>query len=464
LKIQSENDVVIVGGGPAGVAAAVSAARNGADVILIERYGFLGGAPTNQYVSSFYSFYDMRGDIIVRGIAQEIVDRLTEMNGTLGHLRDWVWWSSGSLTPCDPELLKYVLLQMVEESGVKILLHTIAVDAICKGNFIKGVVIENKSGRSCILGKIVIDASGDADVAAAAGVQFEKGRKEDGSMQHMSLFFRVGNVKQEKILDYVRQNPDDFIIGENPYNRRSTKETIEKFENMTQAPNLAGFFSLVRKAVNNKDMHTMSPRGGICLIQTPRKDVILVYGTNVANVDGTNAWDLTRAEVELRKQVILTFNFLKKYVPGFEEAYLIDTAPQVGVRETRRIVGEYVLSYDDVKSGRKFDDGIAKCSHPADIHSPTNATVIHEHVKEGSSYDIPYRCLIPVNIDNLLVAGRCISATHEALGSARVITSCIATGQAAGTAAALCIKKKCTPRQLDPEELRKTLREQGAII
>jgi len=217
--------------------------------------------------------------------------------------------------------------------------------------------------------------------------------------------------------------------------------------------------------VKKGEMHPFSPRGGLCLQMTPRRGEMGVYATNVANVDSTDAWSLTRAEMELRRQALITVQFLKKYVPGFEAAHLIDAAPQVGVRETRRIIGEYVLTKEDVIEGRRFPDVVAKGSHPADIHSPEDPKmVIHIHVKDGGSYDVPYRCLVPKKVDNLLVAGRCASASHEAMGSARVVGSCMAMGQAAGTAAALCVVDHVVPRGLDVEGLQRRLVEQGAIL
>jgi ribulose 1,5-bisphosphate synthetase/thiazole synthase len=464
FKIAGEHDIIVAGGGAAGVVAAIASARNGADTLLVERYGFLGGAITGQFVTTLNSFLDMRGRRIVGGIPQEVIDRLREMGGAVGHLQDYLWWSTGSVTLVDPALMKYAMLEMAVEAGVKLLLHTTVQDVVVEGDNIKGVIAASKGGTQAIFGKLVVDATGDGDVAAAAGAPYVKGRG-DGSMQHVSLMLRMGNVEQEKILDYVRENPDQFIIGENPYGRRSVEETIAQLHDIYQAPAMAGFFKLVKEGVEKGEMHPFSPRGGLCLQMTPRRGEMGVYATNVANVDSTDALSLTRAEMELRRQALITVQFLKKYVPGFESAYLIDVAPQVGVRETRRIIGEYVLTEEDVLEGRRFPDVVAKGSHPADIHSPDDPKkVIHLHVKDGGSYDIPYRCLVPKKVGSLLVAGRCASASHEAMGSARVVGTCMAMGQAAGTAAALCVVDHVVPRLLDVGRLQKRLVEQGAVL
>ncbi|HDN63082.1 MAG TPA: FAD-dependent oxidoreductase [Candidatus Bathyarchaeota archaeon] len=463
LKV-SEYDVIVVGGGSAGAVAAIAAARNGASTLLIERYGFLGGAITGQYIIGLKSFFNTRGEQIVGGIPQEIVDRVIKLGGSPGHIRDRFWVACGSTTPLDPATLKYVLDEMAAEAGVELLFHTFAINTVVSKNTVRGVEITNKSGRQIVLGKVIIDATGDGDIAAWAGAPYEKGGK-DGRMMQVSLIVRVGNVQKDKLISYIKENPDDFIIGEDPYSGLTRELVVPRLKDFSEAPEIGGFFRLVRKAVEKGEMHPFSPRGGVNILISPMKEEAYVYGTNIVDIDGTNAWDLSRAEVELRKQAFILVGFLRKYIPGFEESYLIDVAPQVGIRETRRIIGEYVLTAEDVIEGRKFDDVVAKGSNPVDLHSPEDPRkIIHKFVKGGGSYDIPYRCLIPKGIDNLLVAGRCISATHEGMASARTAVTCMATGQAAGTAAALSVKEGVTPRRLDVSKLQKTLREQGVIL
>lgn len=458
-----EYDVIVVGGGPAGLAAAVSAAGNGADVLLIERYGVLGGTLTMAGSKPFNSFFNMRGEQVSGGIAQEIHDRLMKVGGASGHLMN-AYGAYYSVETYDIEAFKFMALEMVEEAGVQLLLHSFVTNAIVRDDKIRGVVIQNKSGRQLVLGKIIIDATGDGDVAARAGAPYEKGRREDGLMQAMSLGITMGNVDLNKILQYVKDNPEQFVLAEDPYIGKTKEEAAAELKDISEIPMIFGFFNEVREGVEKGEMHPYSPRGAITIVILPRKNEVLVGATRVIKVDGTDVRDLTRAELEGRKQAMMTAKFLQKYIPGFESSHLLNTASQIGVRETRRIMGEYILTQEDVLEGRKFDDVIGKSAYPIDIHASAPGEHIHRWVREGCSYDIPYRCLVPKEIDNLLVAGRCISTTPEAFASTRVAVTCMVTGQAAGTAAALAVREGLAPRQIDVRKLQKLLVEQGAIL
>ncbi len=414
MNILSQHDVVVVGGGTAGVAAAVAASRNGADTLLIERYGFLGGTMTAGLVNPFMTFHAGKEQII-HGIFQEIIDRLKRLGGYDEETKAF-----------DVEAMKIVLDQLVVEAGVKLLLHTCAVGVVMQGNTIKGVEIHNKSGKSVVFGKVIVDATGDGDVAIMAGAPYEKGRKEDGLTQPMTLNFRMGGVD----------------IGRMPSSQEINRLFIEA----------------------KKRGEISIPRENVLWFPTTRKGEIHFNTTRIVKVDGTKAEDLTFAEVEARRQMMELVSFLKKNVPGFENAYLLMSATQIGVRETRRIIGEYVMTGEDILEARKFTDVIARGSYPIDIHSPTGEGTTIMGPPPGSSYDIPYRCLVPKNVENLLVAGRCISTTHEAQAAIRVIPIVVAIGQAAGTAAALSAKLNIPPRRLDVSLLQKTLREQGANL
>ncbi len=411
----SEHDVIVAGGGTAGVAAAVAAARNGADTILIERYGFLGGTMTAGLVNPFMTFHAGKEQII-KGIFQEIIDRLKDMDGYDEKTKAF-----------DNEVMKIVLDQMIKETGVKLLLHTYIADAlVTKGNAIRGVEAYNKSGRQAVLGRVIIDATGDGDVAVMAGAPYEKGREEDGLTQPMTLNFRMGGVDVE---------------------RMPSREKINKLFEEAKAKG-----------------EIKIPRENVLYFLTTRKGEIHFNTTRIVKVDGTKADDLTYAEIEGRRQMVELIKFLKEKVSGFENAYLMMSAVQVGVRETRRIIGEYVLTGEDIVKARKFSDVIARGSYPIDIHSPTGEGTIIKRLPPGESYDIPYRCIVPKKVENLLIAGRCISCTHEAQAAIRVIPIVVAIGQAAGTAAALAAKLHVSPREMDVSLLQETLKKQGAIL
>ena len=420
-------DVVVVGGGPAGLVSALASARNGAKTLLIERSGSLGGMLISGL--SLLTFHDIRGRQIIRGIAQEIIDRLAEINGTMGHIEARLERKVlRTLTPIDPEKMKIIALNMIEESKVNLYLYTLGVDSIVLDKKIEGIIIESKSGRDAIIAKRVIDATGDADIAYKAGVEVNKGRSQDGKMQPVSLPFIVGNVDMEKLKKVLPQQWKELCdqgnkAGELP-------RTISKF------------------------WYTPLPMEGL----------ISINSTRVLDIDGTNVLDLTRAEIEVRKQVFQVLSFLKKRIPGFQSSILVKTAPQVGIRETRRIVGKYVLSGEDIVNEKNFHDAIARGSYPIDIHNPSGIGTDFVPLKSGGSYSIPYRCLVPKHIQGLLVAGRCISVDYKALASIRVMATCMAVGQAAGTAAAISTKKDTALSEINISELQEILKEQKAII
>jgi len=420
-------DVLVVGGGPAGIVAAIASARNSASTMLIERFGFLGGMATTGL--PLHAFVSPDGTQVIKGIPQEIVNRLIKNNGSPGHMPGTIISHTmrGSTTPVDPEVFKQVAFEMLEETNVKMLLYTLAVDGIVQNNIVNGAILENKSGRQAVLAKVVIDASGDGDIAAKCGAPFEIGRKKDGLTQPPSLMFTLANVDTEKSDAFPK----------------------EKLFQLTQEANQRGELP----APVNQLWYFTIQRG-----------IVAVNGTRVNKVDGTQVLDLTRAEIELRKQIPKVVSFLKRSVPGFESSVLVGTGPIIGVRETRRIIGEYTLTGEDVLEAKQFEDQIAKSGYFLDIHNPNGAGVRRAYVRNGASYGIPYRCLIPKKIDNLIVAGRCISTTFEAHASTRVMGPCMAVGQAAGTAAALSIKEGVPPRKLDVKKLRQVLLEQGSVI
>jgi hypothetical protein len=442
-------DVVVVGGGPAGLVAALAARRAGADVLLIERYGYLGGLMTGGFVTKPQA-------PVVGGIPEQVFERAKALGGARGNmqykLRDGSY--TYFMSPVDPETMKRVALEMTEEDGVKLLLHSLVVSPIVEDNRLRGVIVENKSGRQAISAETVVDASGDADIAADAGAPYEVGRREDGVTQPMTMMFRMGNVNVNELVDYARSNPDDFTFTYYPTVKDSLREESNRLNVV-----LEGFWRLQDEAARQSGFQR--PRMGFNVKTGMGPGDVFVNATRITEGLGTNVLDLTKGEVQVRRQVHEFVAFMREFVPGFEQSYLLDTTSEIGVRETRRVTGEYTLVFDDIVSGRRFDDVIAKGYGVVDIHEPGGRGLRFDAVKE---YQIPYRCLVPKKIDNLVVAGRCISCDHESLGTVRTIPACMYTGQAAGTAAALSAKKDVAPRNLSVTELQTALVEQKAVI
>jgi len=447
-----KKDVIVVGGGPTGVAASIAASRVGADTLLIERYGFLGGNATAGLVTHFDPIDLME----ITGIAKEIYEELKTKNAVREFpIKEvempYTYWEVGC--GFDPEVFKYITMELVEKEGVNLLLHSWAADVIKEGKQVKGVVVYNKSGKQEILGKVIVDATGDGDMAARAGAPYQKGT-EDGEMMSPSLCFTVGGVDTEKLMDYINKNPEE--IGYHP--------RLGKFiKNVHRSAVLQGFHNLIEKARKNSDLTIPLPEFGIGMALLPREGEFHVNTTRTPGIDGTNAEDLTRGELSERKNVQHLFEFMRKYIPGFESAYIMSTAAQIGIRETRRIKAGYFLTLDDVRQARKFEDAImqGRWAH-SDVHSGKDMKWQFEII-EGP-YQVPYRCLLPQEVENLLVGGRCIWVQREVLGTLRTMPQCMATGQAAGVAAALSVKLNRSVRELKGQEIQEELREQGVQI
>jgi hypothetical protein len=447
IPIVDEADVLVVGGGPAGMVAAVAAARNGARTTLVERYGFLGGMATAALVGPLASVrHRYGGGRVVGGIGWEVIQRLARHDGALLDRIRYAEARSEMLTPAsdsradsvlckgdvpfDPEVLKWVADQMTTEVGIRLRYHSLATGTLAADNKVAAVLVESKSGRQALSGTVVVDATGDADVAARSGVPFETGRPGDGALQPMSLMFRLGGVETDALGDIAR-----------PYIHPPIRKLAEEAVDRGDLPVFGGPWTFWGSTFR---------RGEVCV------NMVRLWG------DATEVETLSRNEVTGRDHVQRFVAFLRAKIPEFANCFLIDSGTQIGVRETRRIQGDYQLTADDVRSGRRFDDAIGLAGHIIDIHSPAGA---YSQVREKvAPYQIPYRCLLPVGMSNLLVAGRSISATHEAHASLRVMGTGFVTGQAAGTAAALAAAQGGDIRDVDAATLRDTLLEQGAIL
>jgi len=441
-----QSEVIVAGGGPAGVCAAIAAARAGAKVLLVEQYGQLGGMSTMGSVLPWMTFHDKQGFQTIRGIAEEIVQRLIKIGRSRGHVPDTMGETS-TITPFDPEALKALLAQMCREAGVELLFHTFLFKVETKGRAIKALYAANKDGEICFEAECFIDATGDADLAALSGCAYEKGRAEDGMMQPVTMNFSMANVDFEKIRQYMVENPKDFHFN-------------TQLDQLDELPNsVSGFFSKWEQG--KREMGLNIERDRLLFFRGYRDDIAAVNTTRVIGIDGTRAEDLTRADIEGREQAMAVAELLTRYVPGFENAYILSTGAVIGVRETRRILGRYVMTREDLVAGRMFRDTIAVNAYTIDVHQPDGAGFIQYEVP---AYGISYKALLPVELDNLAVAGRSVSTTREAQGSVRTTPSCMAMGQAAGTAAALAVKSSRILADVDIARLQNTLRENGAYV
>jgi ribulose 1,5-bisphosphate synthetase/thiazole synthase len=477
-------DVLVAGGGTAGFVAAIAAARNGAKVILVEQRDHLGGTHSGGWVMMIRSMRHMRGprgmeskrvmmtsyessfddQQLVVSIAQEYLDRMLEV--------DAAWGTKGQATArqmFDPEIAKWVIERMVLEAGVDVWYYSQITDLLLSDGSVQGVVIENLQERIEINAKLTIDATGDGDVCAAAGARFDKGDPEEGRCQPLSLYFALGGVNLERTLDCIRDNAHEF--------GQEYVDTVLRLRKEEKPITVFPLKSKVREALKNGDypipygLETVNPEILTALARPMfrhgkfRYDVTYHNMDMAYNVDATDRKALTEATIGMRDVAVKMVAFYRKYVPGYEDSYLLHTAQVVGIRDSRRIVGDYTLTQGDVLSGRAFEDGIGRYGSVVDVHDKKGKDAVMLTEVGGSGwFHIPYRTLLPRGIKSLLVAGRCISADYIAQGCTRSQAACMVTGQATGTAAALAIRAGVEPRDLKISELQAVLASQNQII
>lgn len=441
-------DVLVIGGGPAGFGAAVAAARNGASTILLERNAMLGGMATAGLVGPFMTCYDNDGEEqIVKGIFDELCLR-TEARGGAIHpskIEGMTTYSSyyirshRHVTPFQSEVLAVVMEEMAQEAGVRLLYNVQLCDVLREGNRVTGVIAAMKEGLALFQAKTYIDCTGDADAAYFAGVPTWTGDVRSGLMQPVSLFFEIGNVDREQFVGELEEKKAAGQLGIPSHNCWSWY-IAEARKN--------GDWPLERDEIGNYEQ--------------PIPNRWKMNTTRVAGIDATKTEDVTRGLIEGRKQVQQVMNFLHKYVPGCKDAELLQVASALGVRETRHIVGKYELTVEDIMAQKHFDDAVCTFGYAVDIHDAQGNG--GEFREVNHYYTIPFRCMVPVECENLLVAGRSICGSSEAAASYRVMPCCIALGQAAGTAAALALEQGCDATAVDTASLQQRLTEQGAVI
>ncbi len=408
-----EVDVLVVGGGPAGVGAALAAGREGADTLLVERHAMLGGMWTAGMVNPYFDFRK-KGWLVA-----ELIDRLKE---------EGAWYSHPHRATFDYEAMVRLLETMMDEAGVEFWYHVLMTDAIVEGGCVRGVVVESKAGREAILAKVVIDCTGDGDVAARAGVPYELGRPLDGLMQPMTLMFEVDGIG-----DYVQKG--------DTYGKMVA--AIEQNDLGVELP-----FGRVRNAP--------------AIILLPHPGTAIVQATHVYRLNALDPRQLTDGIRAARLQA-RDLTLVMKHMEGLENVRLVHTASTIGVRETRRVRGHYRMTLEDIQAGKRFDDAVTFCTFSVDVHEPAPGAGIP--CKDGvpmKPYEVPYRCLLPEDTGGLLIAGRCISGSHEAHASYRVTGNCMAFGQAAGLAAAWAAADDRQPADLPGSELRARLECKGA--
>ena len=423
-KYTDRYDVIVCGGGPSGIAAAAAAARQGAKTALIERYGILGGMLTSGYVNPVLGS-------VAKGTMYDEITSLLQAT--------FITTRNGREMSVNTESAKYTLLKFVADAGADIFLQTPVVDVIKDGNRVLGVVVGTQQGLKKLYAASIIDATGDGMVAALAGAEFSVGRESDGRCQPSSAEFTINGVDEERAFTCWGGSDPVKMPDGTPYAQFCKQKNLEGElpENVT----------IVR------------------LHKTDAPGERSVNATQVNGLDTLSPEGVAEAELELREQIGKVIAFLQKYVPGYEKCALKASGSSLGVRETRRILGDYILSDDDVEHGNRHSDvAVHNAWFLIDIHNPAGGGQAEGHSQPAEPYDIPYRCFLPKGLEHILTCGRCISGTHRAHASYRVMGVCLATGQAAGTAAALSALNGIAPRALDPELLQKALQSQGAVL
>lgn len=445
-------DVAVIGGGPSGLAAALAAARHGANVILLERNDYIGGNAVTGL--PFLGFLDKQGRQVVGGIAQEMIDSLAEIGMTAGHNRCPL---HNSVTVLQPDYFKIIAMEKCQEAGVNVLVHCELIDVKVVNKKITQVSVMGKGMRIDISASVFIDGTGDGDAGYLAGCSFEKGQKETGLMQPPTLMFSLCGFDEEEFFHYLEQHPEDLQPAE-------SMQVSQGYDVPYFRSHRSYVFLGLRNRLNVLREEGANPlsRDTLIYINSMNPGQIYINATRILRFDGTDLHDLTRGEIESMKQITQLVKLVKDKIPGFENCYISSINPTLGVRETRRFSGIKRLVIDDVVKGYIPEDTVALGSYKVDIHSSVDDSTILMDL-EGP-YGIPLGCLISNEVDGLLFAGRCISMDAEALGSVRIMPTCMAIGEAAGVCAALSVKQGILPAQVSTSEVVDLLKKDTAIL
>lgn len=452
-KIEEEYDIAVIGGGPAGIAAAVTAARSGKKVVLFEKNSFLGGAMAIGL--SPLGFLAQNGEKCIAGFGEEFIKKLQDRGDSYGTR---ICPKHNSVTCVNAEGVKLLALEMCIEAGVEVVLHTEVLDVKIENKKIKKLVMYGKCNRIEVTAKVYIDCTGDGDVAYLAGCEYEMGAKDTGVLQPPTVMFTLGGVEQNKLFDYVEKNPEELR-----YNRSMIfEDEAYNVEYFRENPNYV-FVGLQKTFRSLKEKNQLPvERESFIFINGTNPGEVYVNSVRILNVDTTDVMDLNYAEIEGTLQIPRLIKLLKERIPGFENCYLSSISPYLGVRETRRFSGIRRVNEEDVLSGKVCEDTICLSGYKIDIHSGKDDGLYFKAVEKP--FGIPYGSLVSRDIDNLMFAGRCVSCDAIALGSLRVISSCLGMGQAAGVGASLAVKTDVLPRNVEVREVREILLEQCAIL
>lgn len=448
--VQLTYDIAVIGGGPGGIPAAIAAARMGKQVILVERNSFLGGAAASGL--GILGYLDREGNQALGGIAQEMIDRLAGYGGAEGH---YICPVHNSITPISSELFKIVALEMCMEAGVKVLFQQELLDVTVKNGCITHVSIFGKCTKTEIEAEVFIDGTGDGDLAYMAGVKYVTGQDDTGINQPCTLMFTIGNFDLDELFKYIEENPDDFGIKEQ-YAHGYNLEFFRK----TKGHCFIGLQKLIENARLRGELHV--PRNQFIYITTPARDLLAVNTTRITEIDASDPYELSEGLINGYKQITELMQFLNKYVPGFEHAFLAHISPALGVRETRHFEGKKRLKVNEIYEENNRSHAIGLCAYNMDIHSGIDESINLTVVEKA--FGIPYECMVPRNIDGLLLSGRTISVDSMVYAAVRVMGPCLAIGEAAGAAAALAIEQEKNVADLDVQELRLILKQNGVLL